>query len=484
MGSSSHAVNQDSIESAANGIEIPDSNVVVSPVDPPPGLLNVGETCYLNSIVQILYHTPAFSEAVLSFEQEHNRAQATSSSDCTGRSEREEDVTRKNAEAILEELKRLFNLLRTTPRRCEDPSELVDMLRNKNFEFEFQADGQQDAHEFLRFLLENVATAMETAAQPIATDKIDHTVENKVKRSTAHDCGSPRPRKRPRPTEMNGLTTTSATTSVSFGMEEETILDSSDPLPPTSENRNSIPTRKPRICTPLRSVPQSKLSSSVTLPMPKVSMRNGESNHRNDTNAVRSIFQGESVTSTRCCECETRSNRPESFLDLSLPVRVGCSLANLLTSMAAGDMLTGTDKYACEVCNTKTEAERRFLLSKMPRVFTIHLKLFQFTAHRAGAKIPVATPCPLRMRFDNWCTKDCAQKAPWYKLTGIIVHTGGYASSGHYVAYLLKQEFKQWYCFDDSIVSPVTVQTIEELLLYQPTRTRKTNYLCFYTAEE
>ncbi len=476
-GSSSCAINQDYIESASNGTQLPTSDVGVSPVDPPPGLLNVGETCYLNSIVQILYHIPAFREAVLSYEREPV-SQDTAGSESPSQAEHVENKAQKNAEAILDELKRLFNLLRTTTRRCEDPSELVDMLRNKNFEFEFQADGQQDAHEFLRFLLENVATAMEVASKPCAEHEVNQVFNSGSKRLVHHgDGGSPRPKKRPRPLDMNGLSSSSLN-SAKYGKPEETIIDSSDGLPPVSENHGNALGQTPKTNPGLHSVPSNVPIAS------KAIMQNGGRSVPTDTNAVRRIFQGESVTCTKCCECETRSNRPESFLDLSVPVRVGYSLSGLLTSMAARDMLTGTDKYACEVCNTKTEAERRFMLSKMPPVFTVHLKLFQFTAHRAGAKIPVATPCPFRMRFDDWCTEECSKKAPWYHLTGIIVHTGGYASSGHYVAYLLKREFKQWYCFDDSIVSPVTEQTIEDLLLYKAEKSRKTNYICFYTAEE
>ena len=77
-----------------------------------------------------------------------------------------------------------------------------------------------------------------------------------------HDCSPPIYGKRRIQIKINVLTM-SVTTSMRFGREGKTILDISYSLPPTSEKSASILTRKPRICKSLRSVSQSKLSSSV-----------------------------------------------------------------------------------------------------------------------------------------------------------------------------------------------------------------------------
>ena len=145
-------------------------------------------------------------------------------------------------------------------------------------------------------------------------------------------------------------------------------------------------------------------------------------------------------------------------------------------------MLDGSNKYACEVCHVKPEAEWRFYLSKLPRVLTIHLNLLQFTELRAAAKIPVASDCPFRTSFDDWTTAKCAKTAPVHQLTAIIVHHGGYSTSGHYYAFIHKQELAQWYKFDDSIVTTTTEESIEKLLLFSP-KTKKA-YLLFYSASE
>lgn len=410
---------------------------------PPSGLLNVGETCYLNSVVQVLYHMPAFRNALLRWERPAIAAERT------------------NADDIVLELKLLFEKLAQRPPRSVDPTDLVDMLRDSSRELEFQADGQQDAHEFLRFLMDNVSTAM------CPTPK---TACNK--RSPAAEASpSSRPRKRPR---SAAAAASSASTSVNHGLTpvggciEEEILDGSDMPPNNDAQRYTVVGGGSNEARDDGAGASNGGQASTAT----------EAGHGDP---VRKIFEGESVTRTRCCECETSSRRWESFLDLSVPVTQGRALTGLLEMMAAGDMLDGSNKYACEVCLTKTEAERRFFLSKLPRVLTIHLKLFQFTEHAAGVKIPVATACPWEMRFKQWSTQECARSDSLYRLTAIIVHNGGYSTSGHYYAFIRRAS--QWFKFDDSTVTCTNETTIESFLFFS-CRTKKTAYLLFYSADD
>lgn len=456
------------------------------PKHPPAGLLNCGDTCYLNSVVQVLFHIPAFRKSVLSYEL---------SPDVGGSDKDEEDSKRANAEAITLELQKLFRDMGTTNNSWLEPSELVDMLRDKQRDLEFQADGQQDAHEFLRFLLENIETALAVSGKPAPStlNESSGSSSSGTKR-TLNGSDSWKTMKRPRSSDVNGAGSSKNATS-DFRLEEETIIDGSS-VPPPSErvplhgNNGSAASSAPGYGAISNSTP-----FSLAAPRFATITKNDEAEIENatllsnsiedgfDPHVVRSIFSGESVTSTRCCECETASSRPESFLDLSVPVRMGCSLSGLFMSMTAGDMLNGTNKYACEVCLTKTEAERRFFLKKIPPVFTIHLKLFQFTATRAGAKIPVATPCPFRMRFNRWCTKEYEKTTPTYELTAVIVHNGGFSTSGHYYAFIKNREWNQWYRFDDATVTEESEAQIESLL-FSSAKSKKTGYLLFYSTAD
>ena len=124
-------------------------------------------------------------------------------------------------------------------------------------------------------------------------------------------------------------------------------------------------------------------------------------------NFVTSTFQGSLVFTTRCLECETKRNRYETFLDVSVPVRLSpsssassSSASPSSTSSPAGssttsvgrhsltwamkqfvgmERLTGRDRYYCDECRTHTEAEISTMFDQLPSVLTIHLKRFAAT---------------------------------------------------------------------------------------------------------
>lgn len=475
-------------------------------VVPPPGLLNIGETCYLNSVVQVLYHTPAFRRAILDYEEEEeqvsNRAYDDMKNNNNNSNNSDVDIdddkarVARNARDVAVELKSLFTTIQDTHDNIDpsssyrrdwvQPNNLVDMLRDKRRDFEFVADGQQDAHEFLRFLLENVSTAFDLNIRAKKNKyrslhkRSAEDTTNTTTTTTGSSESSPRPRKRPRSSaalNSNSNSNSTAGTSKVFKnrfaiRSEEIVLDGSAESPPkhTALKKNGNGNGN----TSSGSERRADLLTS-------------------DANLVRKIFRGESVTSTRCCECETASTRPEAFLDLSIPVPAngsGKSMAGLLTHMAAGDMLNGNNKYACETCHTKTEAERRFYLSYLPEVVTIHLKLFQYctdeiTGGVTMGKIGVATPAPFRMKFDEWCNGNSNNNGnkDTYALTGIIVHTGGCSTSGHYYSFVYSKEMDTWFKCDDSKVTNVAEEDIEMELFYGSGRSRETGYLLFYTRE-
>lgn len=446
--------------------------------DPPTGLLNCGDTCYLNSVVQVLFHTPAFRKSILAYEPP---------SDSDGSDKEDDDLKRANAEAVACQLQKLFREMCKTNSTWLEPRGLVELLRDSNRYFEFQADGQQDAHEFLRFLLENVETALAASVQTDIGEAFESSSSSSSQKRSRNDGEiAARPKKRPRSVVgVNGASPSKSSPN-SFLCEEE-VLDGSAESPPSAGRAPGHAVA----CAHDQDLRNKSVGDSLSIhgaagpPGSSMSEKGKtrlqhEQLSRFDPNVVRSLFQGESVTRTRCCECETSSMRPESFLDLSVPVRMGYSLSGLFTSMTAGDLLDGTNKYACEFCLTKTEAERRFFLSKIPPVFTIHLKLFQFTAMRAGAKIPVATPCPFRMRFNKWCTAKYAKTAPMYELTAVIVHNGGFSTSGHYYSFVKERESGQWYRCDDATVTVESEEHIESIL-FSSAKSKKTGYLLFYS---
>lgn len=101
-----------------------------APPRPPVGLTNLGNTCYMNSVVQALYATGAFRDMLLSSKRSPPSTSAP----------------------VLFHMRRLFGLLSLSLRTSVEPV----MLR-KSLPPPFRGYGQQDASEFCRVLLHQLS---------------------------------------------------------------------------------------------------------------------------------------------------------------------------------------------------------------------------------------------------------------------------------------------------------------------------------------
>ena len=69
-----------------------------------------------------------------------------------------------------------------------------------------------------------------------------------------------------------------------------------------------------------------------------------------DRSWVHDIFQGVLANETKCLSCESVTSREESFLDLSLEISPNCSLSSCLRQFSAIETLRANDKFYCDVC--------------------------------------------------------------------------------------------------------------------------------------
>ncbi|XP_053111464.1 ubiquitin carboxyl-terminal hydrolase 46 isoform X3 [Hemicordylus capensis] len=206
------------------------------------GLVNFGNTCYCNSVLQALYFCRPFRENVLAYKAQQ-----------------------KKKENLLTCLADLFHSIATQKKKVGviPPKKFISRLRKENDLFDNYM--QQDAHEFLNYLLNTVADILQE-------EKKQEKQNGKLK---------------------NG------------------------------------------------------------------NMNEAEENNKQELTWVHEIFQGTLTNETRCLNCETVSSKDEDFLDLSVDVEQNTSITHCLRDFSNTETLCSEQKYYCETCCSKQEAQKR-----------------------------------------------------------------------------------------------------------------------------
>ncbi|KAJ3599877.1 hypothetical protein NHX12_033831 [Muraenolepis orangiensis] len=178
------------------------------------------------------------------------------------------------------------------------------------------------------------------------------------------------------------------------------------------------------------------------------------------------LFQGRLVLRTRCLECESYTERREDFQDISVPVQEDQpsspddlsevspdpkpeqkTLKWAISQFASVERIVGEDKYFCETCHHYTEAERSLLFDKTPEVITIHLKCFSANGldldpYAGLSKVNTPLQTPLTLSLEEWCTRPAPPEDCHYRLFAVVMHSGVTISSGHYTAYVRMSEMR------------------------------------------
>lgn len=205
-------------------------------------------------------------------------------------------------------------------------------------------------------------------------------------------------------------------------------------------------------------------------------------------------FQGQLVSQVKCLKCANISSREEPYLDLSLefPQRYQitnknskvaqdrCHLTEMLAQFTDTEELDG-EIYHCEKCNAKrkkgntlyTRAEKRLLVKGLPPVLRLHLKRFRWSGrlHREKIHTPVMFDEVLDM--EPFCVSEQGSSKK-YRLIGVVIHHGTGFKSGHYTAHCWNKDADSWINFNDSRVRLIP---LEEVLLSQA-------YILIYQKED
>uniref|UniRef100_A0A7E4V283 ubiquitinyl hydrolase 1 n=1 Tax=Panagrellus redivivus TaxID=6233 RepID=A0A7E4V283_PANRE len=348
------------------------------------GLINFGNTCYCNSVIQALYFCQPFREKILEYRVQTKK-------------------TSGQRDNLLTCLADLFMSIANQKRRVGTiaPKRFITKLKKENELFDNFM--QQDAHEFFNFLL----------------NAISETLIEDLKRDSARDS-------------INGR-------------REGSSSQSNGPTQSVSDSENGE--------------------------TPKT--------------WIHEIFQGTLTNETRCLNCETVSSKDEDFLDLSVDVQPNVSITYCLRDFSNMETLCGDQKYYCENCCSKQEAQKRMRIKKLPRLLALHLKRFKYMEHLSReTKLSYRVMFPMELRLFN-VRDDADDSDRLYDLVAVVVHCGSTPNRGHYLTLVKSHSF--WLLFDDDIVDKIEGASLEAYFGLSDCNVQKNSnsaYILFYQARD
>ncbi|NXD09613.1 UP44A hydrolase, partial [Nothocercus nigrocapillus] len=204
-------------------------------------------------------------------------------------------------------------------------------------------------------------------------------------------------------------------------------------------------------------------------------------------NVVNTIFHGQLLSQVTCLACDNKSNTVEPFWDLSLefPERYHCNgkelasqhpclLTEMLSKFTETEALEGKI-YACDQCNTKrrkfsskpvilTEAQKQLMVCRLPQVLRLHLKRFRWSGRNHREKIGVHVTFEQMLNMEPFCCRESLRSLlPGcfiYDLSAVVMHHGKGFGSGHYTAYCFNSEGGFWVHCNDSKLNMCTIEEV------------------------
>lgn len=181
--------------------------------------------------------------------------------------------------------------------------------------------------------------------------------------------------------------------------------------------------------------------------LPKVVVEETNNPTSETRDFISESFEGVTVLRTTCLECEYVTERKESFMDICVPITNDSHSGDeppqspsafFASTLMEVDFLRDTNKYWCEQCVRYNEARRSVHYEKLPRLLVLQLKRFSLSFGSTVHTSKVNDYMPTPMQLDCFCEHcQAIPESPLhsYKLYAIIMHLGATMASGHYVAY-------------------------------------------------
>lgn len=281
-----------------------------------------GNTCYSNSVLQALYFCKPFREKVLEYKAKNKRTKET----------------------LLSCLADLFYSIATQKKKVGSiaPKKFIARLRKEKEEFDNYM--QQDAHEFLNFLINHINEII--------------LAERGQKNA-------------------NASSSSSSSSSSHFASVRANFVGGGN----SSSNANTAN------------------GGTNTMGDCNGTTNNGQPQ---EPTWVHEIFQGILTSETRCLNCETVSSKDEHFFDLQVDVDQNTSITHCLRCFSNTETLCSDNKFKCDNCCNYQEAQKRMRVKKLPMILSLHLKRFKYMEqYNRHIKVSHRVVFPLELRLFN-----------------------------------------------------------------------------------
>lgn len=224
------------------------------------------------------------------------------------------------------------------------------------------------------------------------------------------------------------------------------------------------------------------------------------------TTPIQDIFEGSFASETSCMECETNTVRFERFFDLSLEIEQNSSLSRCILNFSSPEFLIGAEKFRCDACCASSPARRCVRVHQAPaRAMLIHLKRFKFQEERqVFKKLSWRVTLPNELTVHHSCTNDghehmgscsCVHnnnnnnsssssqeksrsgeghtnnhnttRSSVFRLKGFVVHQGSGPNLGHYICCVRAftssgEPTDRWKRFDDDLVHDLSEKEVQQ----------------------
>lgn len=202
-----------------------------------------------------------------------------------------------------------------------------------------------------------------------------------------------------------------------------------------------------------------------------------KNNSKDGSSFITKNFTGTSVLVVVCAQCRNITFKFENFNILSMDVGGVTEITQCMGTFVREENMTGDDRYACDVCNMKTEALKQTYIYKLPKVVTIQLKRFCYDVEKMAAvkryneiAFPTKDLSLKEMLFyenvsikrESYTDQHTMDANTLYDLVAVSYHTGS-CDFGHYTAICKNQKNGKWYEADDTKVTYITDEEFEKI---------------------